>query len=289
MIGDTGFGGARVVVFESRRSAEMASLVERHGGVAVSAPTMREIPLGPTPAITAFVGKLEAGAFDAVVLLTGVGTRALFDAAAPVLEQTKLLEAFGRTLVIVRGPKPATVLRQMGFTAFLAAPAPNTWREAADTLLTALGERASGAKGARVALQEYGAPHDDLVAQLAEHGVTTERVPVYRWSLPEDTAPLRAALAGIARGELRIVLFTSARQVEHALSVAREEGIAEGVLSTLRAGVVASIGPVCSEALVDVGLPPDLEPEHSKMGHLVKDTAQKSNGILLMKDAARTE
>lgn len=35
---ETGFGGRRIVSFESRRAAEMASLIERHGGVAVSAP-----------------------------------------------------------------------------------------------------------------------------------------------------------------------------------------------------------------------------------------------------------
>lgn len=282
-----GFGGAPVVVFESRRAPEMASLVERHGGTTVVAPTMREIPLGPTPALTSFAADIEAGAFDAVVFLTGVGARALFEAAAPVIDQARLLAALARTRVVVRGPKPATFLRRLGFGAFVAAPAPNTWRETAIALLTALEDRPGGARGARVALQEYGAPHDELVAMLAEAGVTTDRVPVYRWSLPEDTAPLRSALGAIARGEVRIALFTSAQQVTHVLAVAREEGIVDAVVAGLRAGVVASIGPICTEALADAGLPPDLEPEHSKMGHLVKEAAQNSGGVLLAKGAAR--
>ena len=129
--------------------------------------------------------------------------------------------------------------------------------------------------------------HDKLVARLGDAGITTERVPVYRWSLPEDTAPLRAALGAIARREARIALFTSARQVEHALTVAREEGIADDVIAALRGGVVASIGPVCTEALADAGLPPDVEPEHGKMGHLVKEAAAKASGVLLAKGAAR--
>jgi uroporphyrinogen-III synthase len=44
--------------------------------------------------------------------------------------------------------------------------------------------------------------------------------------------------------------------------------------------VVASIGPVCTEALRAEGLEPDLEPEHSKMGHLVKAAAERSLAIL---------
>jgi uroporphyrinogen-III synthase len=39
------FGGRLVVGFESRRAAEMASLIERHGGAAVSAPSLREVTL----------------------------------------------------------------------------------------------------------------------------------------------------------------------------------------------------------------------------------------------------
>ncbi len=288
MSGSAGFAGAWVVVFESRRAPEMASLVERQGGVALAAPTMREIPLGPTPALAAFAGELERGGFDGLVLLTGVGTRALFEGAEQVIDRARLLDALGRTRVVVRGPKPATVLRQLGFSNFFAAPPPNTWREAAETLLGALADRSGGATGARVALQEYGVPHHELVARLAEAGITTERVPVYRWSLPEDLSPLRAALRAIAHREVRIALFTSARQVEHALAVARDEGLADEVIAALRAGVVASIGPVCTEALTDAGLPPDLEPEHSKMGHLVKEAAQKSGGILLAKDAAQS-
>jgi uroporphyrinogen-III synthase len=282
-----GFDGARVVIFESRRAAEMASLVARHGGVAVAAPSMREVPLGATPELTAFAAELERGAFDAVVFLTGVGARSLFEAAAPVLDREGLLAALGRTRVVVRGPKPAAFLRQLGFAGFHAAPAPNTWRETADVLLEALGSRPGGPRGARIALQEYGVPHDELVDRLSREGVATERVPVYRWALPEDTGPLRAALVALARREVRIALFTSARQVEHALAIAREEGLGDEWIDALRAGVVASIGPVCTEALADAGLAPDIEPEHAKMGHLVKETAQRASGVLHEKDAAR--
>src|SRR6188768_1632421 len=81
---EEGFGGERVVTFESRRAVEMASLIERHGGVPVSAPTMREVTLSDVSAAKSFAAELVRGGFDLVVLMTGVGTRALVhDAVTP--------------------------------------------------------------------------------------------------------------------------------------------------------------------------------------------------------------
>jgi uroporphyrinogen-III synthase len=58
--------------------------------------------------------------------------------------------------------------------------------------------------------------------------------------------------------------------------IAAEEGVAFRVKDRLRAGLVASIGPVCSEALRAEGIEPHLEPTHAKMGHLVKETAARA-------------
>jgi uroporphyrinogen-III synthase len=109
---------------------------------------------------------------------------------------------------------------------------------------------------------------------------------VYRWALPEDTSPLRAGLHAIAEGRAKVVLFTSRAQVEHAFAIAAEEGIADAVRAGLARGVVASIGPVCSEALRAEGVTPDLEPEHGKMGHLVKAAAERAAAILEAKERA---
>jgi hypothetical protein len=58
------------------------------------------------------------------------------------------------------------------------------------------------------------------------------------------------------------------------------------VLERARLTIVASIGPVCSEALRRHGLPVDLEPEHPKMGHLVVAVAQRGPDLLKAKCAA---
>src|ERR1700722_18130606 len=72
------FRGLRVVAFESRMAAETAKMIERLGGHAIIAPAMREVPLEDNHIALEFAGRLLANQFDIVILLTGVGVRALF-------------------------------------------------------------------------------------------------------------------------------------------------------------------------------------------------------------------
>jgi uroporphyrinogen-III synthase len=106
---------------------------------------------------------------------------------------------------------------------------------------------------------------------------------VYRWELPEDTAPLRRAIEAMIAGEAQVAIFTNAMQVTHVLQVAAAEGRADALRQALQRMVVASVGPTASEALRAEALPVDLEPTHPKMGPLVKEAAQRSQGLLCQK------
>jgi len=63
------FGGLRVLVLESRRAREMATLVSTFGGEPVSAPSMREVPLESNTEALAFADGLDKGAFDRAQLI----------------------------------------------------------------------------------------------------------------------------------------------------------------------------------------------------------------------------
>ncbi|MEZ4313379.1 MAG: uroporphyrinogen-III synthase [Polyangiaceae bacterium] len=166
---------------------------------------------------------------------------------------------------------------------FLSVPSPNTYREILTTLDATFGP--GGLEGKRMAVQEYGVPNEILYEGLRARGVHITPVQVYTWALPEDTSQLRAALGALARNEARIALFTTRAQVENIFLIAAEEGIEPAVRDALARGVVASIGPVCSDALRAEHLPPDIEPEHPKMGHLVKEAAARSLAVLAAKGA----
>ena len=259
---------------------EASRLIERHGGIAIMAPSMREIPLAENPAAFEFARRLLAGELDAVIFLTGVGANALFKVLATRYPQTTLLEALRTVTTVVRGPKPARALRALGVPPTLEIAEPNTWREVLSELATHV-----DLAGKRVAVQEYGVSNRDLIAGLEARGAEVILVPIYRWALPEDREPLHRALSAIASGQADVALFTSATQVSHVLQVAEAQACAGALRGALGTMVVGSIGPVCSSALREHGLPVDLEPSHPKLGHLIKETASRSVALLACKRA----
>lgn len=272
--GNGGLQGATVLAFESRRAEEMRGLISRHGGVPVVAPAMREVPVEDNGPAQELLRRLERGDVDVVVLLTGAGLRALARVAAEVLGEKRLAELLGEVTLVARGPKPVAELRKLGLTPQVRVPEPNTWRE----LLSEL-DAHSPVRGRRVAVIEYGERNAELLDALTERGAEVERVLVYRWAMPEDQGPLRDAVSRLARGETDYVLFTNSAQVDHVMQTADELDLRSAVIEAATGDpVVASIGPICSEALRRHGLPVDVEPEHPKMGHLVATLAGRRIG-----------
>src|SRR5262249_59291600 len=122
-------------------------------------------------------------------LLRGVGTGLLIATLSTRWPREEVVAALGRLTLVCRGPKPIAALKEVGLVPSLAVPEPNTWRD----LLSEL-DRKLPIGGKRVAVQEYGARNEELLAGLRQRGARITTVPVYGWALPEDTAPLRAAL-----------------------------------------------------------------------------------------------
>ena len=277
----SGFGGLRVLSLESRRAPEMAKLIESNGGKPTVAPSMREIPLASNTEALSFARRLTEDGFDIVIFLTGVGTRALTRVVETVYPVERFVTALRKIAVVARGPKPIAALKELGVPVTVAVPEPNTWRD----LLRTLDEKADSVplKGRQVAVQEYGISNPELLAGLSDRGAHVTRVPVYEWGLPEDVAPLRAAVSAMAREEFDVVMFTTGIQVNHLFQVADQTNQEEAVRRALSRMLIASIGPSTSERLHEYGLTADIEPTHPKMGYLVSETAQRSAEILRQK------
>jgi uroporphyrinogen-III synthase len=202
-----------------------------------------------------------------MILLTGVGAR-LLNQVIEMRYPGRFPDALRRLPVIARGPKPAAVLREWQVPIAAIAPEPNTWRE----LLAVVPECA----GRRIAVQEYGKPSAELIEGLRARGAHVTCVRVYRWEMPEDTAPLRDACARLAAGAVDVAMFTTSIQIAHLLRTAAEMGIEAEVRSAFSRLVVASIGPTTSEALEEHGIRADFEPSHPKMGFLIQETAERA-------------
>ncbi len=277
-----GFAGLRVAAFESRMAAQMIQLIERYSGRPLVAPSMREVPLEENADVLRFGERLLASRFAMVILLTGVGTRFMLKVLDTRWPREQILAALGKTMTVVRGPKPLAVLRENNLQPTISVPEPNTWRD----LIKALDDLGQSLKGMSVAVQEYGVPNVELLKALEARGTIVMRVPVYQWRLPEDTGPLTDAVHAVLRGEVDVVLFTNAVQVDHVLQMAERLGGVDRFRAALSRIVVSAVGPIVAERLRRYELPVDFEPSHPKMGIHVKETSERAAEILLRKRAA---
>src|SRR6266850_422192 len=137
--------------------------------------------------------------------------------------------------------------------------------------------------GARVAVQEYGISNPELLDGLVKRGALVTRVPVYQWALPDDLAPLRAAIQSLAHGKIDVVFFTTSVQAVHLFEVAAAMNLEKEMRRGLERAMVASIGPTTSEELSRQRIRVDLEPSHPKMGFLVKEAAEQAAELIRRK------
>lgn len=276
----TDFHGLRVLSFESRMGSEMARLIQRHNGQPLVVPALREIPipLQDNSAVFRFGVKLILNQLDILILMTGVGTKALLEILQTRYPLAEIIEALKKTIVVTRGPKPLAVLKTLGVEANITVPEPNTWHDVIATL-----DYYRPVQGLKIAIQEYGVSKPDMIQDLHKRGAEVFSVPVYRWALPEDTAPLHAAITEVINGTIDAMLITNAAQVDHVMQLAAQDEKTELFREWCKKIVVASIGPTASEGLKHYDLPVDFEPSHPKMGVLVKELSEQIHALRQVK------
>lgn len=280
------FQGLRVLALESRRAQEIAKLIRTYGGEPTVVPAMREVSLESNREALDFTARLLKSEFDLVIFLTGIGIRRLMEIAESRYDREQVLEALRKVKIASRGPKPNSVLKELGLPVTVNASEPSTWHEMIRALDESFG---ASLRGLRVAVQEYGAPNPELLQALTARGVQWTSVPVYHWALPDDLAPLKGAVQAIVSGEIDIVVFLTAVQAIHLFRVAETMGQAEALRNGFRRTLVLSIGPSTSEELHRLGIPPDFEPSHPKMGFLVNEAAGRAVVLLKEKRASASQ
>ena len=260
----------RVLAFvEARLPEQMASLVERHGGVPYSAPVLQEVYLTDSPQVQSLIQDVCAGQVDVMVLLTGVGTRALVETAAAMGRQQEFIGCLDKLTVVARSPKPARALRHYQIHIDVMPPEPFTSADLIESM------KDLELPGKMVAVQKYGGPSSLLLQFLEQVGARVREVTLYTWGLPDDKAPVLKLIDDLIDGKIPALAFTSQPQVENLLTIAKEAGKEQALRQCLKGPVVvASVGPVCSRRLVDSGITVDVEPEHPHMGNLVMAIAE---------------
>jgi len=274
------FAGLRVLSLESRRAAEIETLILRQEGRPFVAPSVKERAVDDHGEALRFLQRLEAGDFDMLICMTGSGIAFLRDTLAAHVAKGRLGAALRRATIVSRGPKPVGILRALGVPVQVMIGEPNTWKE----IVAAVAVRHER----RIAVQEYGRPNAEMNAALEALGAAVTPVALYRWELPDDLAPLEEAVRRLTTGQIDVVLFTSSVQLDHLLEVARRLGLENEVRNVLATQVAcASVGPVMTASLEAQGIVPAIIPLHPKMPALVKAAAEKAHSVLDARRAAR--
>ncbi|MGH6856768.1 MAG: uroporphyrinogen-III synthase, partial [Methylocella sp.] len=207
-----------VAILESRVRDHIASLVRKYGGTPFSAPALAEIPDVDPAHIHALIRDWNSTPPDIFIFQTGVGTRAFFAATDSLGLTDLLLRLLDSAQVVVRGPKPAAVLRSRKVRIDRAASNPFTTHEVLAEM------HGTPLAGKRVVVQRYGETNRTLQATLESKGADVTEIVTYRWGLPEDTTPLLRLIDALARDEIDLVAFTTASQASNLFAVAQFGG-----------------------------------------------------------------
>ena len=254
----------KVIAFlESRLADHVGDLIRRRGGVAFSAPALAEEADLDLASIARLIDEWPMLRVRLAIFQTGVGTRALFAATDALGLTPRFLQLLATTTIAVRGPKPTVVLRQRGVRIDRSAAEPFTTVEVMRSL------EGIDYINRAVVVQRYGATNTTLIGMLTVRDGVVIEIPTYRWALPADTTPLLHLMDALDRAEVDAVVFTSASQVANLFALAQQMKRADVLRLALNATRIASIGPVCSDALRHHGIHVDIEARPPKLGPLL--------------------
>ena len=107
-------------------------------------------------------------------------------------------------------------------------------------------------EGKRVLLARAQVARDVIPVELAKLGATVDVVEVYETVVPQESRrQLRVALKS-AKARPKVITFTSSSTVRHFVELAGNGADLKGIC-------MASIGPITSATLRELGLPVDIE------------------------------
>jgi uroporphyrinogen-III synthase len=264
--------GCMIVVAADRRSADLATALERRGAVVQCAPALSILPAVDDEQLMARTRELIAEPPDVVVVTTGVGLRGWMDAVHQNDLHGGLVSALARTRFIARGPKAHGAIQQAGFTADWVARS-ETSAEVAEHLL------ADAAAGRRIAVQHHGAGADELDERLTRAGAQVVPLTVYRWGPSPDPQIVRRSVQQTAAGAVDAVLFTSAPGAREWLRIAEAEGVLDRIRVRADGGrlLLAAVGPVTAAPLDGARLPVTIA-ARGRLGSLVRCVVEHFSG-----------
>jgi uroporphyrinogen-III synthase len=259
--------GYTIGVTADRRSDEQMKLLSGRGAECVHGPVIKTHPLGSEDELRLATQAVIDRRPATVVLTTGLGVRGWLEAADAIQLGDALRGVLGEVELLARGPKATGALVTIGLDVAWTAP-----RARYDDIVDLLSER--GTDGVLLAVQLDGAGAEELCDRIEALGATVIRVPVYRWSLPEDTAAAERLIRAVVERRVDAVTFTAKPAVENFLEIAGFMGVLDELVDALSSDVETfCVGPVCAMGFEEYPAIETFVPDRHRLGGMVQQIA----------------
>lgn len=253
------FLGKTFAVPESRSLEVFCGLLERRGATVVRCPLVSIRNSPDYDKVIDWVKQFITTPPDIFVLLTGEGLRRIdscLELNAPELK-ADFHQALGKTQKLSRGPKPNAELKKRGLAAEWFATEPTT-----DGVIDALKQHQLAGKS--VAVQLYGEySNPPLISFLTENEAQVRVVAPYIYADDIEEQKVISLIDRLLAAEIDVIAFTSASQLTRLWKVAKKQNVVTDLEASLNHMVVAAVGPVVRDALLDKGIKVDHMPDNA--------------------------
>ena len=242
---------------ETRLLDVLAGLLERRGAVVWRCPLVAILDHPNEEAVMQWLRDFMRNPPALTILLTGEGLRRLLGFAERAGLASEFIQTLAHQPILVRGPKPARVLKELGLEARWSATTPTT----AGVIETLQGMTLAGQE---VGVQLYGdEPNPPLMAALRQAGAIARPVSPYVYAPKSDDEQVIALIRALDQGHIDAMVFTSQPQSRRLRDVAQSHGLSEALVRGLARTRVAAIGPVAADDLTRQGIRVDIMPADS--------------------------
>jgi uroporphyrinogen-III synthase len=246
----------RILITRTRRQAsDLAVQLEALGAITILVPTIEIVPPESYAPLDRALADLDT--FD-WLLFTST------NAVEAFAERMKLRDSVsfsGAVKIAVVGPATARAVEAIGLQAALLPP-----RYVAESLAESLAPHVSDCRVLLVRAEEA---RDVLPDTLTRSGAVVTVVPAYRNRTPIDSIPTIQQVFLAPNVQIDAVTFTSASTARNLVA------LLDAASLTLPSGIaLASIGPITSDALRELGLNPSIEASEPTIPALVYAVAE---------------
>ncbi len=278
--------GKRIAVAGGRKFAELAAIITKQGGEALSRPMMGSVS-NDSAELADVIRKVCEGA-EWFILVTGVGTKALLEKAEKLGLGKRLRELLSNANIAARGYKTFNALKALGLKPVIVdddGTVEGVRRQLEQGSLehqqlehSQQGNPEHGRTESpwnfadkRVAVQLHGERMPGLTDWLLSQGAVVTEIPLYFYEEPEEK-DVQRLLFEVISGEIDAVAFTSNTQVKFFFEGAKKQRAESFLQRALNERVIAlSVGSMTSAELRKNGISRIVAPEHERMGAMVME------------------